>query len=303
MKAAPNAGETDVADVPVLGFIGLGVMGSRMCANLIRRSGATVVVYDPVREALDRAIAQGGQPCSDAAGVGRSAEIVFLSLPGIAQVEAVCDQLLAAPQRPRVVVDMSTSDVARTRLLAGRLRDGGLTLVDAPVARLRQAAEDGTLLITVGAGEEMFAELRPFLSCMGSDIIHAGGIGNGQVMKIVNNMVLFLTMNALAEALAIGRAAGVDGEKLFQTLSMGSADSFALRRTAAATMIPDDFPERAFPTEYAIKDLALALRLADEAGIAANAARQTMDLLERTREAGYGASYYPVLIKLVDGRG
>ena len=68
-------------------------------------------------------------------------------------------------------------------------------------------------------------------------------------------------------------------------------------------MIPDDFPERAFPTEYAIKDLALALRLADEAGIAANAARQTMDLLERTREAGDGASYYPVLIKLVDGRG
>ena len=156
MKAAPTRG--GVADVPVLGFIGLGVMGSRMCANLIRRSGATVVVYDPAREALDRAIAQGGQPCSDVAGVARSAEIVFLSLPGIAQVEAVCDQLLAAPQRPRVVVDMSTSDAARTRLLACRLRDGGLTLVDAPVARLRQAAEDGTLLITAGAGEDMFAE-------------------------------------------------------------------------------------------------------------------------------------------------
>ncbi len=84
---------------------------------------------------------------------------------------------------------------------------------------------------------------------------------------------------------------------------MGSADSFALRKTASATMIGDSFPERAFPTDYAIKDLALALQLAEEAGIAARAARQTMDLLERTREAGYGASYYPVMIKLVDGRG
>jgi 3-hydroxyisobutyrate dehydrogenase-like beta-hydroxyacid dehydrogenase len=303
MTVTPKAGEIGVPDVPVLGFIGLGVMGSRMCANLIRRSGARVVVYDPVAEAVNRAVAQGGQPCSGAADLARSAEIVFLSLPGIGQVEAVCAELLAAPQRPRVVVDMSTSDVARTRVLAGRLRAGGLTLVDAPVARLRQAAEDGTLLITVGAEEEMFAELRPFLSCMGSDVVHAGGIGNGQVMKIVNNMVLFLTMNALAEALAIGRAAGVEGEKLFRTLSMGSADSFALRKTATATMIPDQFPERAFPTDYAIKDLALALQLASEAGIPANAARQTMDLLERAREAGYGASYYPVMIKLVDGRG
>ena len=300
MNAAPRDARPGA---PVLGFVGLGVMGSRMCANLIRRSGATVVVYDPVAEAAGRAAGYGGQRCAGVAEVGRAAEIVFLSLPGIAQVEAVCAELLAAPQRPRVVVDMSTSDVARTRLLAGRLRAAGATLADAPVARLRQAAEDGTLLITVGADDATFAELRPLLSCMGSDIVHAGGTGNGQVMKILNNMVLFLNMNALAEALTIGRAAGVDGETLFRTLMMGSADSFALRRTAMATMIPDEFPERAFPTDYAIKDLALALRLAGESGIAAGAARQTMDLLERTRKAGYGASYYPVMIKLVDGRG
>jgi 3-hydroxyisobutyrate dehydrogenase-like beta-hydroxyacid dehydrogenase len=300
MSAPPR---TSPPGVPVLGFIGLGVMGSRMCANLIRRSGATVLVYDPVAEAAGHAAALGGQRRSSAADVGRSAEIVFLSLPGIAQVETVCGELLAAPQRPRIVVDMSTSDVARTRLLAGRLQAAGVTFADAPVARLRQAAEDGTLLITVGADEAVFSELRPLLSCLGSDIVHAGGTGNGQVMKILNNMVLFLNMNALAEALTIGRAAGVDGETLFRTLAMGSADSFALRKTATATMVPDKFPERAFPTDYAIKDLALALQLAGESGIAASAARQTMDLLQRTREAGYGASYYPVMIKLVDGRG
>jgi 3-hydroxyisobutyrate dehydrogenase-like beta-hydroxyacid dehydrogenase len=292
-----------MAGTPVLGFIGLGVMGSRMCANLVRRSGAAVVVFDPVKDAADAAVALGARRCEGIGDVARDADIVFLSLPSIAEVESVCEELTAAAERPRIVVDMSTSDVARTRELAVRLEKAGVVLVDAPVARLRQAAEDGTLLITVGATEAQFAELEPFLSCMGSDIVHAGGTGNGQVMKILNNMVLFLNMNALAEALTIGRAAGVDGALLFRTLALGSADSFALRRTATATMVPDEFPERAFPTNYAIKDLALALQLAHDQGIEVPAASQTMSLLERTRDAGYGANYYPAMIKLVDGRG
>jgi 3-hydroxyisobutyrate dehydrogenase-like beta-hydroxyacid dehydrogenase len=292
-----------MADLPVLGFIGLGVMGSRMSANLIRRSGATVVVYDPVERAAAAAAELGAQACAAVADVAERADIVFLSLPTIAEVESVCGELLTAARRPAIVVDMSTSDVARTRKLASRLEAEGVALIDAPVARLRQAAEEGTLLIMVGATQAQFAEVRPYLSCMGSDIVHAGGTGGGQVVKILNNMVLFLNMNALAEALAIGRAAGVDGARLFETLTLGSADSFALRKTATATMIPDEFPAAAFPTNYAIKDLALALRLAGDLGIPAAAAQQTMSLLERTRDAGYGDNYYPVMLRLVDGRG
>jgi 3-hydroxyisobutyrate dehydrogenase-like beta-hydroxyacid dehydrogenase len=292
-----------MADQIVLGFIGLGVMGSRMCANLTRRSGAPVVVHDPVQAAVDAAAALGAEPAGSAAGVAQRASVVFLSLPSIAEVESVCAELTAAERRPDMVVDMSTSDVARTRVLAARMADAGVRFLDAPVARLRQAAQDGTLLITVGADEPDFAAVKPYLSCMGSDVVNAARAGSGQVLKILNNMVLLVNMNALAEALAIGRAAGVDGTRLFETLALGSADSFALRRTATATMLPDEFPEGAFPVNYAIKDLALALRLAGETGVAAAAAGQTMGLLERTRDAGYGASYYPVMIKLVDGRG
>ena len=292
-----------MADTPVLGFIGLGVMGSRMSANLIRRSGAAVVVYDVAEQPLRAATELGAQACEDVVEVAERADIVFLSLPSIAEVESVCGELIMATERPGIVVDMSTSDVARTRLLASRLEKAGMALIDAPVARLRQAAEDGTLLITVGATESGFAAVKPHLSCMGSDIVHAGATGSGQVMKILNNMVLFLNMNALAEALTIGRAAGVDGARLFEALQLGSADSFALRRTATATMITDEFPAAAFPTNYAIKDLALALQLADDMGISTPAARQTMRLLERTRDAGYGDNYYPVMLRLVDGRG
>jgi 3-hydroxyisobutyrate dehydrogenase-like beta-hydroxyacid dehydrogenase len=292
-----------MADQTVLGFIGLGVMGSRMCANLIRRSGAPVVVHDPVQAAVDAAAALGAEPAGRTAGVAQRASVVFLSLPSIAEVESVCAELTEGERRPDMVVDMSTSDVARTRALAARMAEAGVRFLDAPVARLRQAAQDGTLLITVGADEPDFAAVKPYLSCMGSDVVHAGPAGSGQVLKILNNMVLLVNMNALAEALAIGRAAGVDGTRLFETLALGSADSFALRRTATATMLPDEFPEGAFPVNYAIKDLALALQLAGETGIPAAAAGQTMGLLERTRDAGYGARYYPVMIKLVDGRG
>jgi 3-hydroxyisobutyrate dehydrogenase-like beta-hydroxyacid dehydrogenase len=286
----------------VLGFIGLGVMGSGMCANLIAKSGATVIAYDPVEACLDAAVTAGAKRASGIADVAEQADIVFLSLPGINEVDSVCGQLVGGARRPQVIVDMSTSDVSRTRGLANQLAAHGVQFVDAPVARMRQAAKDGTLLITVGASGERFAELEPFLSCMGTDVVATGSVGNGQVIKILNNMVLFLTMNALAEAMTIGRNAGVDGKLLFETLALGSADSLALRKTATATMIPDEFPERAFPTKYAIKDLALALQLADDENVAAGAARQTMDILRRTADAGLSDAYYPAMIKVVDGR-
>ena len=285
-----------------LGFIGLGVMGSGMCSNLTRKSGRTVVVYDPVASAVAAAVEVGAQSRDSVAAVGAEADVVFLSLPSIEQVESVCGELLAATERPQVVVDMSTSDVTRTRVLAERLRAEGITLVDAPVARQRQAAAAGTLLITVGADDDTFAALQPYLSCMGTDIVQAGGVGAGQVLKIMNNMVLFINMNAVAEALAIGRAAGVDPQKLFSTLSLGSADSFALRNTATATMLPDEFPERAFPVDYAIKDLRLALQLAADSQVPVGSALQTMDLLQRAHDAGLGAAYYPVMIKVIEGR-
>lgn len=285
-----------------LGFIGLGVMGSGMCANLARKSQCPVVVFDPVEAAVAAAVEAGAQARDSVAAVGAEADVVFLSLPSIDQVELVCTELLAASERPQTVVDMSTSDVTRTRALAERLRAEGVTLVDAPVARQRQAAAAGTLLITVGADEVTFAALQPYLSCMGTDIVQAGGVGAGQVFKIMNNMVLFINMNAIAEALAIGRAAGVDPQKLFSTLSLGSADSFALRNTATATMLPDEFPERAFPVDYAMKDLRLALQLAADSEVPVGSAQQTMDLLQQAHDAGLGAAYYPVMIKVIEGR-
>jgi 3-hydroxyisobutyrate dehydrogenase-like beta-hydroxyacid dehydrogenase len=285
-----------------IGFVGLGVMGEPMCANLVRKSGLPVWVFDQSPEPIARLVQQGASAAPSLEALGAQADMVFLSLPSIAQVETVCNALMAAPIKPRLIVDMSTSDVARTRVLADKLKSAGIALVDAPVARTKEAAVSGTLFITVGATAEQFQSLQPLLSHMGSDVLHCGGTGCGQVVKILNNIMVFMTVNALSEVLTIGRRSGMDGKELFDALSRGSADSFALRNHGMKSLIPDTFPEKVFPVDYALKDASLALALAQQVDFDPHIARYTHDLLAKTKAAGFSQNYHPALIQLVDGR-
>lgn len=292
-------------NIETLGFIGLGVMGEPMCANLVRKAGLPVFGTDMKREPIERMAAQGLRALESIADVARAADVIFLSLPSVVQVEQVCfgnGGIAESGGRVHTVVDMSTSPARQTRELAARMAERGVTFIDAPVARMRQAAKDGTLSIMVGGSQDSFDAVRPLLACMGSDVTHCGEVGAGQVVKILNNMVVFMTVHALAEALAIGRKAGVDGKLLFDVMSMGSADSFALRTPGQKALVPDAFPENTFPTDYAIKDIRLALELAREGGIPAQAAELTHGLLEQTTAAGFGSAYYPALIRLIEGR-
>lgn len=286
-----------------LGFIGLGVMGEAMCANLVRKSGLSVYGADLNPEPCERLAKEGLVPCVSAAEVAEKADIVFLSLPSIAEVEAVClgaNGIGTSSFRARAIVDMSTSAVGKTRELANQLMERGIALIDAPVARSRQAAKDGTLSIMVGAEKEQFDRLRPFLACMGTDITHCGLVGSGQIVKIMNNMVLFMTVHALAEALTIARHAGVSGALLFDVLSKGSGDSFALRQVGLKALLTRNFPVNAFSTDYAIKDIELALELALQGNVKADAATLTAKLLQQASAAGFARSYYPAFINLID---
>lgn len=288
-----------------LGFIGLGVMGEPMCANLVRKSKLPVYGTDTRSEPAQRLAVEGLKPCKTIAEVAANADIVFLSLPSIVEVTEVClgaGGIAAASGRVHTIVDMSTSAVKQTRELAAKLREKGISLIDAPVARMRQAAKDGTLSIMVGGSDDDFKLVQPLLSCMGSDITHCGDTGSGQVVKVLNNMVVFMTVHALAEALSIGRRAGVDGALLFDVMSKGSADSFALRTPGQKSLVPGSFPENTFPTDYAIKDIKLALGLAQQGGIDAEAAKLTAGLLERTSHAGFSRNYYPAMINLIEGK-
>ena len=172
------------------------------------------------------------------------------------------DGILKNIRAGQIVVDLGTSSVEQTRDFARQLQAKGASWADAPIARTRQAAQDGTLSVMVGAAPELFAAIEPLIRCFATDVTRCGDIGAGQVTKILNNMVLFETVNALAEAVAVARRSGVDPALLLDTLSKGSADSFALRNHGIKAIVPGNFPERAFSTEYALKDLSYALELA-----------------------------------------
>ena len=290
-----------MADAQTLGFIGTGVMGEPMCRNLAANSGRRVIAWDPQRAPLERLGAQGVALAASPGELAAQASILFLCLPGGAQLESLCETaLLPAAHAGLTVVDLGTSGVGLTRALARRFAGRGVDYADAPIARTRAAAQQGTLAISVGATPEVFARIRPLLGCLGTDITHCGGVGSGQLVKILNNMVLFQTVNALAEALALGRRAGVDPALLLDALSKGSADSFALRNHAMQAMLPGEFPQRAFSVEYAAKDNGYALELGRETGVRLRGAETVAAVFDEARAAGYGGAYYPVIAKIVD---
>ena len=286
-----------------IGFIGLGVMGEPMCRNLARKSGVPVVGYDISPEPLARLAEDGVRAARSSAEALEQASVLFLSLPSGAQVEAVCEGsggLFARAEAGKAIVDLGTSPVALSRSLADRFAARGAAFADAPVARTREAAIAGTLSIMVGAEDATFQRIAPLLATMATDVTHCGSVGAGQLVKIMNNMVLAQTVIALAEALAAARRSGVDGKILFETLAKGSADSFALRNHGMKAMLPGKFPERAFSTEYMLKDLQYALDLAGDAGIEMRGARNARAMLEEAIAAGHGKAYWPVACRVID---
>ena len=263
------ANETDtLRPISTLGFIGLGVMGEPMCGHLARRSGRPVLAHDLRPEPLARLAADGvkaAQPAEIAArmrpdpavAAGRQGGRLGGGRAGAASRARASAWWTPRPRRSPL-----------TREIGARLAARGIGYADAPVARTREAAARGELSIMVGATDAVFAHIRPVLETMGTDVTHCGPIGCGQVVKILNNMLVFQHTAALAEAIAIGRRNGVPPEVLLPTIAKGSGDSFVLRSHGMKSMLPRDFPERAFSTRYAIKDLSYALEMAAAAGLA-----------------------------------
>jgi len=285
------------------GFIGLGVMGEPMCRNLRLRSGKRVLAFDLNSDPLQRLATEGVETAQSAGEVMRGCEVVFVSMPSGKELAALAhgaDGLLQHTRPGQVLVDLGTSPVSLTRELAAEFTSSGVAYLDAPVARTRQAAESGTLAVMVGGDATVLEAVRPLLACFASDITHCGGVGSGQVTKILNNMVLFQTVTALSEAYAIARGADVDPQVLFDALSKGSADSFALRNHGMKAILPREFPSRAFPVNYAKKDLEYALDLAAESGVEADGARNVLRLFTQAIEAGVGEQYFPVVSRILN---
>jgi len=295
--------ENLMAEINRLGFIGLGVMGGRMCRNLADKCGKAVVGYDVDADKM-AALADAGVEAADSVEdlVERS-DVIFMCVPGEPQVRDICfgsGGLVAAARAGQILVDMTTATVAVNREVAAALAEKDVDFADAPVARGVPSAQDGTLSIMVGARAEVLERVRPYLETMGTDISHCGEVGTGQVLKLMNNMLVFMNVSACAEAMAIATRAGVDRAILFDILSHGSADSFVMRRHAAH-MTRGTYPDDQFPITYSLKDLRYALQLAEQGDVDAAGAKLVEGRLLEAIDKGLGHLYSPAIYKLFEG--
>jgi 3-hydroxyisobutyrate dehydrogenase-like beta-hydroxyacid dehydrogenase len=284
------------------GFIGLGVMGEPMCRHLVQKTKQKVLIHDLNAEPVARLVQAGAVDAGSIAAVAK-ADIVFISMPSGEHLKKICEMpggLLESARAGQTIVDLSTSPLKLTRELAGVFAAKGPDYADAPVARTRAAAEAGTLAISVGATPDVFTRIEPLLRCFASDVTHCGDVGTGQIVKILNNMVVVGTVTALCEAAAIANAAGMSTQTLFDALSKGSADSFALRNHGYKAVATQEFPERVFSTDYMHKDVSYALDMAKDAGIEAREAALGAALLTEASKAGFGANYWPVIVKVIE---
>jgi 3-hydroxyisobutyrate dehydrogenase-like beta-hydroxyacid dehydrogenase len=286
-----------------VGFLGLGIMGSRMAANLQRAGFAvTAWTHTPGKADAWAAEHEGTKAAATPAAAAEGADLVISMVVDGAQVEAILlgDDGAASGAAPGTLfVDMSTIAPADARRIGGVLAEQGQHFVDAPVTGSSPRAEDGTLTIMAGGADEDVARAQPAFDAMGETIVHVGALGHGQIIKLINNAVAASNAATLAQALVVGAGTGVDLEALTRILAAGSGNSTMvglkaepMRQHAYATL---------FKTEHMLKDVRLCLEEAQAAGVPFPAANAARDALVAAVGRGYGEADFAAIIEAYEG--
>jgi 3-hydroxyisobutyrate dehydrogenase-like beta-hydroxyacid dehydrogenase len=265
-----------------IGFIGVGRMGSRMARRLLD-AGYGLTIYDTDAAMVRALVDAGARAAESPAAVGSAAEIVLVSLPTPPIVEKVAKEV-AAGGRAKIFVDMSTTGATYAKKIAAMLAEHGVAQVDAPVSGGLAGAEKGTLAVMVSCGEKEFAAVEPVLKHCGK-IFYVGKLpGQGQTMKLVNNLLSATAMAASAEAVVLGVKAGLDAAQVVEVINAGTG-----RNSATADKFPRFVLPRTFNLGFAMnlmnKDLRMCLEEAeamDVPMIVGSAVRQLMGITEAT---------------------
>lgn len=284
-----------------IGFVGVGIMGQRMCRNLLK-SGFPVVAYDRDPTALQRAAGLGASPAPDLPALACQAEVVLLSLPGPAQVLAVTEgpQGLLAHLRPgSVLCDASTVDPGTSRRVFEAAAAAGVRALDCPVSGGPTGAEAGTLTIMVGGDAAALETVRPVLQAVGKKIVHCGGPGAGQGAKLVNQALVGIHTVAAFEALLVGRKFGLDLDTMVSILRSSSGGDWMLENHLRVQALAGNF-EPGFVLDLMFKDLSLFLQSAVEAHAPAPIAASTLQLYNAARAAGDGERDQTVVAKAME---
>jgi 3-hydroxyisobutyrate dehydrogenase len=287
-----------------VGFIGLGIMGSRMAANL-RRAGFDLVVWNRTAEtARGWASDHGAEVAGSPAEVGERCPRVITMVVDGPQVESILleqgvAEALAEHDSP-LVIDMSTIGPAAARQVGAALAERDVGFLDAPVTGSSPKAEDGTLTIMVGGDERDFERSRPLFEAMGELIVHAGPVGHGQAVKVINNAVAASNTAVVGQALLLGSRLGLDLDALVSVMNAGSGAS-AMLALKERSMREHDYTTL-FKLAHMLKDLRLCLEEAEAVRIDMTFAEETAAILAEADGAGHGDEDFAALLAALEAR-
>lgn len=283
-----------------VGFIGLGVMGGPMAANLVR-AGFEVTGYNRSRPAVDRLVAAGGKAADSLADAVRDVDVVITMLPDSPDVAAVAmgeDGVVANGHASQLFIDMSTIQPATAISVADAARAAGMRPLDAPVSGGEQGAIEGALSIMVGGAADDVDAAMPVLNALGTTIVHVGPNGAGQTVKAANQLVVAGVIELVAEAIVLLDAAGVDAEAGLKVLAGGLAGSKVLDRKGASMLARQFTP--GFRVDLHHKDLGIMLAMARESGVTVPLGAVVAQLMASLRAQGDGSLDHTALLALVE---
>lgn len=283
-----------------VGFVGLGVMGGGMAANLLK-AGHRLVAYDIDPAKNERFAGLGARIANGPAAVAHAASTMICMVETTAQAEDVilgADGLIDGCQPGDTVVCSSTIDPLAAKAMHDKLAERGVAMVDAPVSGGEVRAVSGELSIIVGGNAATVEACRPLFEAMGSAIFHMGGIGQGLAMKLVNNMLVQVGTVAVAEAMVLGAKAGLDPQAMVEVVGASSGDSVAFQMRAPRYLSGDFSPGGTIDISY--KDQELETAFAKALGVPVFLAAVTQQVYQMGRAAGYNKEDGSALVKLYE---
>jgi 3-hydroxyisobutyrate dehydrogenase-like beta-hydroxyacid dehydrogenase len=281
-----------------VGFLGTGLMGSGMAKNLARK-GFRVTAYNRTAARARALEADGVHPVEAPALAVRDADVVVAMLPDSQVLDDLLATAIGDALRPgTLLVDSSTSEPARSAAMAQRLDEAGVSMLDAPVFGSKSAAEAGELTFLVGGEPAAYAACRPLLDAMGTRTFHLGASGSGCQAKLVFNMVIAGTVQAFAEGLAMGRAAGLDPARLVEVVMAGRARSGIIEMKAGPMIARDYTPF--FALKHMRKDLDLITRNGRRYGLDLPMAGLLRELYTEAMEAGLGEKDFCAIVEMLE---
>ena len=259
-----------MSNKPVVGYIGLGLMGKSMARNILK-AGYPLVVHNRSRSAVEELVSEGAEAASSPADVASRADFVFTNLPDSPDVETVAlgeDGIIEGAHPGLIYIDNSTIKPAVTRQVAEALMSHGVSMLDAPVSGGDIGAREGTLTIMIGGPAEALQKARPVLECIGKTITHVGDTGAGQIAKAANQIMVAAQMVAMAELLIFAKKAGADPRKVVDAIRGGAAQCWTLDIKPQRLFANNREP--GFKAFMQAKDLSIVLDTAREYGVPVN---------------------------------